>query len=291
LSEHLIVEKSRFQRGVETVLFLLAPPSLSLALVFVHAPLLLIPILVLVSVYFIGPLGNLYAARFGKGERITREERLRRSLATRNSVPFWMLLLRNVVLAWILLSSALLPLYFSVPTPALAILPLAGGPLVGYAWSMHHRNLRRTIEIIEKTPPPANPMRHWLLNYLPGAYLFWGVGIVAGWFASRYAPQPYAPLVAGCGIILGVLAHAQFQARNRDVPARWYQFNFRQALLIGMLQLGVLFAATIAITVLSLGSSAAFAAAAGAGGFLFGTLFTVLIWALAKVNDVRGRQG
>jgi hypothetical protein len=297
MSERLVIMKSQRQLAVEGWLGVIAPIAIcGAARTLADGPSFIGAAAVFVSMRLVPATSSAILNRFGKGERVTGEERTRRivmSLATGSP------LLRVLALSFaqmVLLGSmfaAMAHLDRPVEVIVLAVIAIGLGLLTGV---MRYLSIRRRAANFVLPPEdlaPAQSPWAWLREYLPLHYACMLGGIFAAYLVGRSFDWPANLFLLGVGFVGGSVVRGIVvgNANNRRRELLWADIRFRAALAIAALQFGVPFAVFAALLPGLLSSGVPFMPFYfAAGGFAFGTLILLFVWAAAKLSSSGARR-
>src|ERR1700743_927322 len=191
MADILVVEKPKAQRAVESAAILVLPPLTGWALWRNSGPSPFIALAVVVVFFAIPTLGNVAAGALSS-ERITVQERVRRTTLRLFRPPVWLRVSYLFVAYLDLMLSSTLPL---LPREEIAarlgrfvLLAAASAAVVTVAMGLQYRRRYAAYLAAEGAAAPAPPAYtpgEWLSKTLPMHYAIWGAALLGASLAAQ----------------------------------------------------------------------------------------------------------
>ncbi len=297
MGENLVVMKSVRQRTLEGWLCLAVPLLLSGGIrLFAPGWALLGGVLGFSAYLLIPGIGGAVANRLPGGERVTVDERARRTYETLLAQSPWRMVpwMALGYISWIgSLFLAIVSFHHPVIEAILAGSVVVVGVLTALFAFYGMRRSHRRLGDAMREHWPAQSLRQWLPAYLLVHYGCLFGAMAVGYGLGRLCAPPLGLAVFAAGYLVGVLLEAVIRARlrSRSRQPLWTQFGVLQALGLAVLQLGLPMAALAAAIPSLMGYAGWYPALVfGTGGLVFGTVVILLMWITANLSVAGARR-
>ena len=290
MMERLVVEKSERQWSIEAIVMLTLTPAVPLGLWWFWRILFAPSLLAVVIFYGTSAVGNVYATYFGKGARVTLQERYRRMMERALARGFWRATLWFTLAYFVLMIGILVPMTppEQIGQSAEWIVPLALVTSLAtaiYLASYIRLRIRALAQPDAESMPILSPWQ-FLRRYIPGYYFGVGAGLAGGYAVSLLLGAPWSAIAIGAGFVAGAFIHSVLQERLRATrPVLWAQFGFLAALCTAVLQLGIPFGIMVYLIDLRMYPGEALGHfSSAAAGLLFGMILGLFLWLIGKLG-------